>query len=101
MTAIPAGLPRRQAQLLAELGRQSALTIREYQRLAGISRTTASRDLTQLTRQGLLLRLGRARASRYAIPERLFPNQTTIRQLSNKNQPQIDPLSLPSRSLDV
>ena len=68
LVAPPRGLPRRQAMLLAALTRHPSLTRRGYQVLAGIGHRTAQRDLAELTAEGLLVRLGRARAARYALP---------------------------------
>ncbi len=61
------GLQRRHANLLAALARQPSLTRREYQLLAGISHTTAQQDMAYLVAAGHIVRLGSARASRYAL----------------------------------
>jgi len=68
-SAVPRGLPRRQANLLAALAHHSSITRREYQTLAGITHTTAERDLASLVAAGLVIRLGLSRACRYALPD--------------------------------
>ena len=70
---IPRGLPRRQANLLAALASLSSLTRREYQAVAGICHTTAHQDIAELLTSGLIVRLGAARACRYALPVPLPP----------------------------
>ncbi len=66
---LPPGLMLRQARLLALLAARPSLTRAGYQALAGISRGTAQKDLDQLLAAGLLVRIGRSRACRYALPD--------------------------------
>ena len=66
--AWPKGLPRRHIHLLIALEDHSSLTRRDYETLTGVSHTTAQADLAELLAAGLIVRLGKARSSRYALP---------------------------------
>jgi poly-gamma-glutamate capsule biosynthesis protein CapA/YwtB (metallophosphatase superfamily) len=65
---IPPGLPYRQAQFLSLLAVRPTLTRADYQFAAGVSRETARKDLDELLRARLILRLGDSRAIRYSRP---------------------------------
>ncbi len=57
----------RQLRILATFGnrKRESLGVEDVMREFAVSRATATRDLTTLTDEGLLLRLGKARATRY------------------------------------
>lgn len=57
----------RQSALLPGLKAGLFVTSAAYQRLTGASRQTASRDLDELVRKGLLERLGGGRGTRYSL----------------------------------
>jgi DeoR/GlpR family transcriptional regulator of sugar metabolism len=77
---LPPGLMRRQAYFLSLLAAHPSLTRRDYQKLAGISHTTASQDLAELLAAGLIVRHGSARSCRYSLAARHRPHdhQTAI-----------------------
>jgi len=70
---LPPGLMRRQAYFLSLLSAQPSLTRRDYEKLAGISHTTARQDLAELVAAGLILRHGSARSCRYSLAARQSP----------------------------
>lgn len=59
------GVTARQRKALEHLRVQGRLRSAEYQSLTGSSRQTASRDLEDLVRKGLLVRVGEGRGSHY------------------------------------
>jgi hypothetical protein len=63
--ALAHDLNHRQLQLLSELAKGDALDVQDCVRLFGISRITAFRDLDALVELGLVLRLGKGRATAY------------------------------------
>ena len=67
MSHIPRGLMDRQARLLSMLAVRPSLTRAGYQKLAGLTRGTAHKDLQELVAAGLIERLGSSRSARYAL----------------------------------
>lgn len=67
---MPLGLMRRQAYFLNLLASLPSRTRRDYQKLAGISDTTARKDLAELAATHLIVRHGSARACRYSLASR-------------------------------
>ncbi len=61
-------LSERQLKALEFARASGAVTNRDYQRLTGMSQKQTVRDLTDLVRQGLLVRVGSGRATRYVVP---------------------------------
>jgi Fic family protein len=59
------GINHEQVQALTQAGYFGKVTTEEYGEAAQVSRATAYRHLHELTRNGLLRRVGRGRASRY------------------------------------
>ncbi len=68
--AIAADLNHRQIQFLSLLKPQQFIDVHDYRKMFRVSEITASRDLSLLNQQGLVVRMGRARATRYALTER-------------------------------
>lgn len=62
------GLNHRQVKLLAELADRQSIDVQAYRRKYDVSEITACRDLASLSRAGHLVRLGKARATRYVKP---------------------------------
>jgi hypothetical protein len=62
-----ASLNHRQIQALRRLRKQEFVDVQEYKFLFGISDITASRDLSSLLQTGHVVRIGRARATRYKL----------------------------------
>ncbi len=58
----------RQVLALRELREREFMDVHDYIDLFGISETTASRDLADMTKKGYVKRLGRARATKYFLP---------------------------------
>lgn len=68
---IPLDLNHRQVQLLASLKRGAFLSVKDYQTRYVTSEATALRDLTGLWKRGAVVRIGKARATRYGLaPEK-------------------------------
>jgi Fic family protein len=44
------------------------MTVRKFASLAGVSRTTAFRELADLAAKGMLVSVGSGRATRYELP---------------------------------
>lgn len=63
------GLNHRQVALLGELSDSQSIDVQIYKKKYGVSEITACRDLAQLARGGYLVRLGKARATRYLKPQ--------------------------------
>ncbi len=68
-TPVPDGIPLnyRQIQILRYLAKEEFVEVQKYKKLFKVSDITASRDLSDLTNQGLLERIGRGRAIRYKL----------------------------------
>jgi DNA-binding winged helix-turn-helix (wHTH) protein len=62
-------LNHRQIQFLRQLKINRYVNVHEYKKLFGVSEITASRDLSLLHKHKLVVKLGRARATRYARAE--------------------------------
>lgn len=62
-------LNSRQLEFLKSLQSQTFINVRDYQKLFHISQITACRDLANLCQKGYLVKVARARATRYARPE--------------------------------
>ena len=58
----------RQLQIINYLNEQQFIDIRICQKIFKTSPITASRDLSQLQKKGLVTRVGRARATKYILP---------------------------------
>jgi len=56
---------RRRMHAIAEVRRAGRITNSEYQKLAGVIRKTATRDLDDLVTRGVLARVGEKRGSHY------------------------------------
>ena len=59
----------RQLRFMKGLKAQDFIGVKQYQKLFRISEVTAFRDLAALHRSGVVIRVGRARATRYGRPE--------------------------------
>ncbi len=62
------GLNHRQLKLLSQLNAEDFVHVKSYMKLHKTSEITACRDLASLCRQGYLIKVGRARATRYTLP---------------------------------
>lgn len=62
------GLNSRQLSFLKKLKTGEFAHVKSYQKIFQVSEITACRDLAMLFQQGYLIRVGRARATRYALP---------------------------------
>ena len=62
-------LSERQAQMLADLQAQGALTSQDCAQLLGLSKEQALRDLRALRAQGLVTTRGKGPATRYTLPD--------------------------------
>jgi Fic family protein len=47
---------------------EGGMTVRKFASLAGVSRTTAFRELADLAAKGMLVSVGSGRATRYELP---------------------------------
>jgi hypothetical protein len=63
--ALGVGLNHRQLMCLRKFRPGEFIHVRAYQKLFQVAEITASRDLASLSRQGYVLKVGRARATRY------------------------------------
>jgi DNA-binding winged helix-turn-helix (wHTH) protein len=61
-------LNSRQISFLRKLKPQDFVTVHDYRKLFKVSEITATRDLSALHSRGLVVRVGRARATKYALP---------------------------------
>ena len=68
--ATPAGMNARQTRLLEILSHRDSITNREDSDLVGVSPRTGNRDLLELIRMGLVVKVGRRRAAVYRLAER-------------------------------
>jgi Fic family protein len=74
LSALPAPLLPRQRKVMDRMAREGAkgfaggMSAAKYLKIAGTSKATATRDLAELTRLGLLARRGKGTAVRYDIP---------------------------------
>lgn len=68
------GVSERQRRALLAAKRKGTLTNAEYQRLTGASRPTAKRDLEDLTRKGVLRRIGAGRGAYYQVARKRLRN---------------------------
>ncbi|PIP94029.1 MAG: hypothetical protein COW00_10615 [Bdellovibrio sp. CG12_big_fil_rev_8_21_14_0_65_39_13] len=59
----------RQVLFLKQLKKGHFVNVHEYEKFFHVSEITACRDLAMLHREGYLLKMGRARATRYTLPE--------------------------------
>lgn len=59
----------RQLQFLKQLKSGHFVNVHEYEKFFQVSEITACRDLAMMHREGYLLKMGRARATRYTLPE--------------------------------
>jgi len=59
------------------LSGEDSRIFRDYQKLAGISHTTARQDLAELVAAGLIRRHGSARSCRYSLAARQLPGNTS------------------------
>ncbi len=62
-------LNARQIALFSYFESETFVNVSEYQKIFKVSEITACRDLSTLFKKGLLMRLGRARATRYCLPK--------------------------------
>lgn len=69
------GLSNRQRMAISRVIEQGLLTNADYQELTDASRTTARRDLEDLTKKGVLLRQGQGRGSHYVLSPQLLRNE--------------------------
>ena len=58
----------RQEKALRYLAEHGTITRREYRNLLRVSERQSLIDLTELTEKGIVVRLGRGRATRYQLP---------------------------------
>lgn len=65
--ALQAGLNHRQLTFLKKVKPGEFIHVRNYQKLFHVAEITACRDLASLHREGYVLRVGRARATRYTV----------------------------------
>jgi hypothetical protein len=66
-TALAPGLNHRQLTFLKKVKPGEFVHVRSYQKLFHVAEITACRDLASLHREGYVLRVGRARATRYTV----------------------------------
>lgn len=66
-TSLAPGLNHRQLTFLKKLKPGEFIHVRSYQKLFHVAEITACRDLASLHREGYVLRVGRARATRYTV----------------------------------
>ncbi len=66
-TALAPGLNHRQLTFLKKVKPGEFIHVRSYQKLFHVAEITACRDLASLHREGYVLRVGRARATRYTV----------------------------------
>ncbi|GAB4016421.1 MAG: hypothetical protein Fur0010_16210 [Bdellovibrio sp.] len=59
----------RQLEFLNSLKTRIFINVQEYQKIFHISQITACRDLAIMCQKGYLLKIGKARATRYTLPE--------------------------------
>lgn len=62
------GLNSRQLSFLKKLKAGQFAHVKQYQKIFQVSEITACRDLAMLCHKGYLIKVGRARATRYALP---------------------------------
>lgn len=68
-TSITGSLNYRQIAFLAEMESGKSVDVHDYRQRFGVSEITACRDLSQLTAEKYLIRVGKARATRYIKPD--------------------------------
>ncbi|MFV1968507.1 MAG: ATP-binding protein [Pirellulaceae bacterium] len=61
------GVSERQKLAIAEVKKEGRITNSTYQKLAGVSRKTAARDLDDLVQKGVFVRVGEKRGTRYIL----------------------------------
>jgi len=65
----PAQLTDRQLRALAYLKSNESLTAAQYQRVFGISKSTATRDLTEMAHKGVVIAVGKGKWLSYRLPD--------------------------------
>ena len=69
-------MSERQRQVLLAAKSKGTLTNAEYQKMSGVPRKTATRDLSDLVGKGVLKQVGAGRGSHYVLLRKRDKNRT-------------------------
>lgn len=90
--SVTSSLNYRQIAFLAEMQAGKSVDVHDYRQRFGVSEITACRDLSQLTAEKYLIRVGKARATRYIKPDDQYVEIVRSAQMSMQESPDASPL---------